>query len=343
MALKIGKNDRFERIYMAQFRAMAAQFGEFVEYERDRAGRDIGLHFVSQKADGGEIVAPALVWFQMKGVQADTLSADEFEVLEHLPLSLDVGHLRFWYIAPEPTYLALYIESVDRFFVLNIQRYVSENFGDDVLTLDQKTLTIHVQKESILDDQAFRLIKHRRSVAAWQDRIAEGQEYAAIFFRDADLIRRISTADERKVSIKFILRKYGSKMRSEAFFVEESEAGESEPEVIREHWQYMMPEDLERVFPYVEFNPDEGHEYDEDDLWVDPEEWEWPAYELPNGKQVIPDGVFELVEYKMTASLNDIGKAWSQTLAVMRDAGFIEINEKGASHISVAPWHGRDV
>ncbi|MWD26885.1 DUF4365 domain-containing protein [Aquicoccus sp. SCR17] len=323
---------------MAKFRALAAEFGEFAEYERDRAGRDIGLHFVSQKADGGEVVAPALVWFQMKGVRAKTFSEADFEESNKLSASLDVGHLRFWYIAPEPTYLALYIESVDKFFVLNIQKYISENYGDDILSLTQSTLTVHVNKDSILDDQAFYLIKQRRSVVAWQDRIQGGEEHGNVFFRDAVLIRRIATASDRGVVFKLIVRKYGSKMRSEAYFVEEDQEGQEEPEDVWAHWQFMMPDELDRVFPYLEFEPDEDLEY-----WEDDPDWEWPPWELPNGKLVVPDGVFEEVEYRMIVALNDIGKAWAQTLEVMQSAGFIELADEGSSMVSVAPWHGRDV
>ncbi len=328
---------------MANFRALAVEFGEFAEYERDRAGRDIGLHFVSQKADGGEIVSPSLVWFQMKGVQAGTFSEEQFADCERLSISLKLGHLRFWYIAPEPTYLALYIEAVDKFFVLNIQKYIADNYGDDILTLDQKTLTVHVSKQSELDAQAFYLIKQRRSAEAWQGRIAEGEQYAEVFFRDAELIRRLSTAVDRNVTVNFILRKYGSKMRSEAYFVEVVDDSDKEPEVIREHWQFMMPEDLSRSFPYLEFNPYGEDDELEDAFWDDDENSEWPPLELPNGKVVYPDGVFELVEYKMSVTLNDIGKAWEQTLCVMEDAGFIELIDPGASIVSVAPWHGRDV
>lgn len=343
MALKIGRNDRFERKYMADFRAIAAEFGEFVEYARDRAGRDIGLHFVSQKADGGEIVAPSLVWFQMKGIQADTFSQKHFEACERLSISLNVGHLRFWYVAPEPTYLAVYVEAVGKFFVLNIQKYIADNYGDDILTLNQKTLTVYVSKESELDAQAFYLIKQRRSVEVWQDRIAKGEQFANVFFRDAELIRRLSTAADRNAAVKFILRKYGSKTRSEAYFVESVANSDNEPEVIREHWQYMMPDDLLRSFPYLEFNPDNEGGDVEDAFWDDDEESEWPPIELPNGKKVYPDGVFELVEYNMAITLNDIGRAWAQTLCVMENAGFIELNDLGVSKVSVAPWHGRDV
>lgn len=343
MALKIGKNDHFERIYMAKFRALAAEFGEFVEYERDRAGRDIGLHFVSKTADGGEIVSPSLVWFQMKGVQADTLSEEQFAACDRLGISLKLGHLRFWYIAPEPTYLALYIEAVDKFFVLNIQKYVTDNYGDDILTHAQKTLTVYVSKNSELDAQAFYLIKRRRSAAAWRDKIAEGKQHANIFFRDAELIRRLSTIVDRNVTINFILRKYMSKLRSEAYFVEAADDSDEEPVVIREHWQYMMPDDLSWSFPYLEFNPYGEDDELEDAFWDDDENGDWPPLELPNGKEVYPDSGFEIVEYVMSVTLNDIGKAWEQTLCVMEYAGFIELNDTGASYVSVAPWHGRDV
>ena len=110
----------------------------FTEYERDRAGRDKGLHFVTNKADGGEIVSPSQVWFQMKGVKKDTFSEKQYLACDHMSISLKQNHLRFWYIAPEATYLVLYIESVDKIFVLNIQRYITDYFGDGILTLDQK-------------------------------------------------------------------------------------------------------------------------------------------------------------------------------------------------------------
>lgn len=64
---------------------------------------------------------------------------------------------------------------------------------------------------------------------------------------------------------------------------------------------------------------------------------------MPNGKEVVPFGVFELVEYKMLVSLNDIGEAWAQTLDVMENAGFIELDAVGGSMVSVAPWHHREI
>ncbi len=36
--LKIGGEDTFERLYTAKFRNYMSKYGEFVAYERDRAG-----------------------------------------------------------------------------------------------------------------------------------------------------------------------------------------------------------------------------------------------------------------------------------------------------------------
>ena len=73
----------------------------------------------------------------MKGIQAISFSSDDFNACENLAIPLKVKHLKFWYIAPDTTYLALYVEAVDKFFVLNIQSYVRDRFGDNILTLSQ--------------------------------------------------------------------------------------------------------------------------------------------------------------------------------------------------------------
>jgi hypothetical protein len=341
MALRVGKNDAFERKYMGKFGALAAQFGEFAKYERDRAGRDIGLHFVEAKTDGGEIVTPSLVWFQMKGIQASTLTEAEFREVKKATVQLEVSHLRFWYIAPDPTFLAVYVESVDDFLVLNLKRYVAGRFGNDILTLDQKTVSVDVSDDSVLDEQAFYLIKKNQSVEAWKDKIEQGDEFAHTFFRDTDVIWRLGDIADRGASASMVVRKYGSKMRTEVYFLEVKPGDDDE--LIRQHWQFAMGDDLRTPFPYLDFDTED----DEDaDWWADEDDWDatgHPALELPNGKIVQPSGVFEMVEYRVQIALNDIGKAWLQTLRIMEASGFIEINKESGGSVSVAPWHGRNV
>ena len=132
-------------------------------------------------------------------------------------------------------------------------------------------------------------------------------------------------------------------MRSEAYFIELVNDSDSESVVIREHWQCMMPDDLFRAFPHLELDPSDKQDEFADDLWDDDELREWPPIKLPNGKEVDSEGGFELVEYEMSVNLNEIGEAWIQTLGVMEDDGFLELDELGGPMVSVAPWRGCDV
>ena len=343
MALKIGETDAFERIYMGKFYALAAQFGEFAKYERDRAARDIGLHFVERKVDGGEIVSPSLVWFQMKGVMAETLPREEFERDRYASVKLDVAHLRFWYIAPDPTFLAVYVECVDQFLVLNIKSYVAKVLGDDILTMEGKTKSVRVRADSVLDAQAFYLIKKGQSVEAWKTRIQEGEKLAPIFFRDAGLIWSMGEIAEAGGSVSMQVRQYGTKTRTEVYFLEDDPGG-GEGRQLRAHWQSFMPDRLEISFPYLDFDLAGGDENGDEDRYDDEDEYtDHPPLTLPNGKTVKPEGVFEMVDYMLAVTLNDIGRSWLETLRVMEGAGFVEVKADEGAMVSVAPWHSRDV
>src|SRR5436190_121857 len=100
--LVIGKTDSFEQGYMAKFEQLASDHGVFVKYERDRAARDIGLHLTKELKSGQKQVTNSLVWFQMKGVMATTLTKEQFEKAKSVKLSLDVEHLRHWFLDKEP-------------------------------------------------------------------------------------------------------------------------------------------------------------------------------------------------------------------------------------------------
>lgn len=338
--MKVGQNDKFERIYMAKFEAIASEFGEFVKYERDRAGRDIGLHFTNARSSGGENVSSVLTWFQMKGRQSSTFSKSDFEKAERLSLPLEVHHLQFWYICPEPTYLIFYIESVDKFFILNIKAYVAENFGDAILQSTKKTITVYLNKKSVLDDQAFHLMFRNHSMDTWASRIAEGDKFAKVFFRDANLIKRISTSQDRNVSMRMTLRKYMSKMRSEVHFGEVELNSSSEVELVHQQWYFMMPENLDMIFPYLDIKP---LNEEEEDWWEEDEFPDFPPITLPSGQEVQPEGGYEITDYHMAVELNDLGKSWVKTLQIMEKCGFIEVNQDELGWVSVAPWHSRDI
>lgn len=337
----VGKTDAFERKYMERFRAFASNFGEFVNYEHDRGARDIGLHLTHALSSGKEHVSTALVWFQMKGIMSTTLPENEFEKLKKLTISLDVNHLRYWYLQSMPTYLALYIESVDKFFILNITKYVRDKWGRDILTLNQTTAIVEVPIKSELDKQAFRLILQENEIGAWKKALGKDSENVDVCYRDYDLIWYLGTADERNVTHELEFWDWQSKTRSQLYIYEIGEAGK---EVLREHWQYMMNiHDLEISYPYIEFFAKEDGK--EDDWRDDEDEYnEAPDITLSNGNIISGvNAAYEYFAYECSMKLNDVGKELFEWVKFLSGVGLIEITPGKNKIISIAPWHGRAV
>lgn len=339
--INVGTTDAFERKYMERFRQFAAHFGEFVNYEHDRGARDIGLHLTHPKKSGGERVSTALVWFQMKGVMSTTLSKNKFEDLEKLSIRLNVDHLRYWYLQPMPTYLALYIESVDRFFILNLTKFVRDNWGREILALDQATATVDVPVESELDEQAFRLILQENDIDEWKKALGNNSKSIDVCYRDYDLIWHLGTADERNVTHDLEFWDWQSKLRSQLYIYE---IGEGQKEVLREHWQYMMNiHELEASYPYIEFFSKEDDE--SGDWWDDDDDYnEVPDMILSNGDVVSGiNAAYEYFAYECGMKLNDIGRELFEWVQFLSDIGLIEITPGKSELISIAPWHNRSV
>lgn len=337
--LEIGVTDAFEREYMQKFRHLAAGFGEFVTYERDRGARDVGLHLTHKLSSGKERASSALCWFQMKGIMAGSLSEQNFKVSKHLKLSLDVNHLKYWYLQPMPTYLVVYVESANTFLVMDIQKYVDNRWGRDVLRLGQKTATVSVPTESVLDRQAFQLLLVKSDVREWAKALGTDEDAARRCRRDYVLIWHFGTAEARAVEHRVKFLDWQSKTRSQ-FYIKEAGIGSQDWKVLREHWQYMMSaEDLEGSYPYLEFCTIE----DESDDWWDDEN-EGPVLALSNGEIVKgEDCSGEFFEYKLGARLNDLGRELFKLVEALVEMGLVEVTPGEARLISVAPWHRREV
>ncbi|MGQ3487608.1 DUF4365 domain-containing protein [Roseovarius pacificus] len=353
---------------MGKFRALAAHYGVFVEYERDRAGRDIGLHLTQPKSSGdGKIVTPALIWFQMKGIMAGTLSRQEFEAVEKVTLDMEVAHLRFWYLNVQPTYLALYIESVDRFLAIDLQRWVRDHFGDQIMTLGQKTVRVKVDKKNELDNEFFRIVLNRNLIASLRQSLdKDDDKEIARFLRDSSVVQWMSNCRQKGGKARLTVVKWISKMRTEAYF--EACEPDGDWELFRTHWQYSMGE-LALAFPYLKFIPEasaepvrypeviedfDGHEFK---IWhesfivietetgeeLDEDEFEGECLlEIGDGEYSYGNmGGGEMVEHRLAIELNEMGARWADTLTVLVNAEVISVNLE-PHMISVAPWHARD-
>jgi hypothetical protein len=170
----MGEHDELENRYMPTFEALVSERGLVVEYRRDRAGIDTGLHLFARekkttpKGDERPYWRPmaSRVWFQLKGVHRSTMSAEEFANADHVCVSVGVEHLKYWFAAPEPVYLVVYVESVERFIGIDIRELVEqrwrERFYSAMREHDTDTITVHVPTDAPLDaDRIASLVEHR--------------------------------------------------------------------------------------------------------------------------------------------------------------------------------------
>jgi hypothetical protein len=344
MSVKIGAEDVFERVYTQRFRALVAEFGEFVSYERDRMTRDIGLHLTRRLSSGAEVPSTALCWFQLKGVMASTLSPADLAAADTLRLRLEVKHLQRWWSQLGPTYLALYIQCADRFLVLNLKKHVASTWGKRILDLKQKSVTLEVPTSSVLDRQALDLIMTECDARAWASALGTEESAARISLTDYKVIWHLGSAHRRSVEHRVVFWDYQSKTRGQFWFQEREVGASGEWRDIRLHLQFMMEaSDLEAAYPYISFY--------RTDAVLEPSVQSWklrlgepPPVLLRNGDLV--EGVNYMDEYFLYifgAKLDDYGESLFESVTVLERAGFIEITSGQSEWVSVAPWHVRSV
>ena len=350
--LQIGRQDSFEREYVGKFRALVAAFGEVVTYERDRGARDIGVHLTRRLPSGNEVVSAALCWFQLKGFMETTLSREDFESQDEIRLSLEVRHLRYWFLQPVPTYLALYVASVDAFLVLNLGDYIATNWGPGILALEQESATVRIPRQSRLDDQAFGLIMAKSDGDAWAKALGKDELIGDRCYRDYQLVWHLGSAAVRGVRHRVIFWDWQSKTRGQFWFQEISLTGGPWID-LREHWQYMMGvEELEEAYPYVEFFDPKGDDVEGYPDWLVKTNWneddailgEPPKVELRNGDAAPGlNCMDEYFKYVFGARLNDLGWDLYESVGILQKAGLIEVTPGQKENVSVAPWHYRAV
>ena len=337
--------DALERRYMGRFQDIAAQYGVTVKYDRDRAARDIGLHLLSSTKSGNEDATGTLVWFQMKGVGAATLPRHAFDAAAHIDVKLKVKHLRLWHQMNGPTYLALYVESVDRFLVLNLAKYVREQFGRRIFTVSTKTLTVQVSTRSFLDDQAFALMLQNGTREEWMRVFMMSPSEAHLAERDYRLIWRLSTAEERRVEHQLAMTDWQSKCRGEIALMERPVGGtDDEWQSIRLHLSFMLSmADLEEAYPYLAFAPFDQERNDNIESWGNDDED--PEFTFSDGTVVYgTDAAGEYFAYELRPRLNSMGQVLAGMVRELIDAKLVDAPALDESEfLDGAPWNGRDV
>lgn len=170
----MGEHDELENRYLPRFETMLSESGVVVEYRRDRAGIDTGLHLFAREEKTTKNkhdkrpywrALAGRVWFQLKGVHASTMSADEFHEAKHVTVKVGVEHLKFWFAAPEPVYLVVYVEAVDTFVGVDVRELVEREWGQTFYASMRDRsgeVTVHVSTAALINpERVASLVSHR--------------------------------------------------------------------------------------------------------------------------------------------------------------------------------------
>jgi hypothetical protein len=161
----VGRHDRFESEYRAQLDAKLQPYGLRVDYPLDRAALDLGLHLY-RELEGDVPLSQVRVWFQCKGIERDTLSAEAIRASAEVAVrDLPIEHVQFWYGAPEPVYLCVYLEATDEFILEDVRDIVDRMGGMAELArrrnVGQQTMTLKVSSDASLSKALAAMPRHR--------------------------------------------------------------------------------------------------------------------------------------------------------------------------------------
>lgn len=160
-----GQYDHFELSYMADLNALLSHAGVPLTYTQDRAAIDTGLHLFVEGSGNDFQASDARVWFQAKGKRSATLSVEQFDSSSWIKTDVDVEHLRYWFAAPEPVYLVIYVESKQVFIAEDVRDIVYRMWprGDFYsATGSQKSVRVRLDKTAVLNDiRIKKMLEHR--------------------------------------------------------------------------------------------------------------------------------------------------------------------------------------
>ncbi|MGV9675433.1 hypothetical protein ACWDSJ_09160 [Nocardia sp. NPDC003482] len=152
--IRIGAADVMEDVYKYRLMSILAKHGSLIEYVKDRATIDLGLHFYRAGVGTDKLLGSSRIWMQCKGINSSKLSKLDVTRLGYVPVKgLNTQHIAYWYAAPEPVYLVAYVESLDDYFLQDARRLVDEQLGSSGIgriAREHKTTTLKISLEHSL-------------------------------------------------------------------------------------------------------------------------------------------------------------------------------------------------
>jgi hypothetical protein len=162
---QVGLQDAFEQRYTNKLKDRLSSHGLLLGYELDRAALDLGLHLFAPSPPGRpRQLGQVRVWFQLKGISAGTADVDHLREAGEVAVGgLAVEHLRYWFAHPEPVYLVVYVEALERFLAEDVRLLVDREGGPRWLADigGQQTATLHLPLSAGIDEALEQMPRHR--------------------------------------------------------------------------------------------------------------------------------------------------------------------------------------
>ena len=337
--LELGKTLSFEDMYTEKFRSFLREHGQFIEYSRDSGARDIGVQLTKELSDGRKIMTSTLCWFQLKGIMKDTYTEEMFNKKNYIPLKLEIRHLKYWYYMLEPTYLVLYLEVIDNFFIVNIQKYIAKKWGKGIFEILDEKKTIHIDKISVLDEHALDIIYRDNEAKSIMNCFGLTSDNATLCVRDGDVVYHIGIGEENAFENRLRVVTWMSKTRTELYIEQSEDNNEWLP--VRNHWEsFFEIKELDKLFPYFDFYNLEydGYEssYEDDDSYK-------IRVELPGGDIFFVEEQFECTEFCIGLKLNQLGKELLQILKYLKSIELMHISDETFFWTCRESWNKREV
>jgi len=124
-----GKEDYFEDQYKEKFRATIGSRGLFLNYEKDRAGIDLGIHLYEPRCGNEHSVSITRIWFQLKGIHTSTKSKEKLLKDGYAKIPMPIKYLKYYYFMSEPVFLVVYLEALDTFIYTSLRDIVDDQLG----------------------------------------------------------------------------------------------------------------------------------------------------------------------------------------------------------------------
>lgn len=314
---------------LQRLEAFLRPYARYRLYPRRHGAGDLGLHLPEGIEAPAIRTAPALCWIQLRHLSVAQLASTQLAATDKVQVQLPVAGLREWYLQPVPAHLLLWVESVDEFLVLDLQRYVRQRWGARILTLRSPSAAVAVPASDFLDEAAFHAMAGRCGLDAWRSALStRAGDNLYHRLNDLEIVYAVGAARSQGADFRMVFVDWQQKPQGQVV-LQQRAPGSLRWVTLRESWKHAISiDDLEDRYPYLEPRPPERNDVTE--------EWSFAGdrygvveHTFSGGQRVIGEGAADqYIEYRIPVRLNAQGRALHEWLEILGRTGVLEITTR---------------